>query len=189
MGKILKSFILSLLILFAVSFISCSDKSNSIYGKWKVVKKESTVIVTWAAIELDIEKESGKIAFTKTWSRGKGSYTEAYSVTPEGEPASIKIGRDNWSEERYMEINWPENRFMGVRIKENTEKQFKAEWLTEDKAIKLTSNIELQVSQGTVKVETVSEYKLDETGNRLTVTEKRSTRPESSTYVFERIVE
>ncbi len=159
---------------------------KTIYGTWKLIPKESTPVTTWRSIDLVISKKSGKVTVERTLSRGKGSYTDTFSFSPGGKEESITLGNKNWSKKRAMEINWPENRFMGVRIAEGTVCTVKGSWIRREKALKVTSEMDLQVSQGTVNVETVREYGLESDG-RLKVTERRSTREGEITCYFQKV--
>jgi hypothetical protein len=176
----------TVLFVASVFLLSWTPPATTIYGTWKLIPKESTAVTTWSSIDLVISQKSGKVIVERTLSLRNASYTDTFSFRPGGKEESITLGNKNWSEKRAMEINWPENRFMGVRMAEGTVCTVKGSWISRDKVLKVTSEMDLQINQGIIKVETIREYQLERNG-RLKVTERRSTREGEITYYFQKV--
>jgi hypothetical protein len=81
---------------------------------------------------------------------------------------------------------WLEQPHMGVFIKDGTPEQIRATWEEPGKVLNAQYLLTLQTSQGEATVEILRQYALSDDGSELTITETRSTRPDTLTFIYRR---
>lgn len=148
-------------------------------GTWIFVKEKSTDLATWRyrVPQLSISRAGNQVTILHHWLEGNQvAHTDSFAIHPEGKPTDIPVQSERWTD------NW----YMGVLAKKGTHKTVSGKWLEPDKAFRMVSTQTVLISQGETSLTTTWDYRLDQSGAVLTVTEKRSSRPTPVVLVFRR---
>ncbi|MBN1350720.1 hypothetical protein JXJ21_14985 [candidate division KSB1 bacterium] len=167
-------------ILVLLSFIACSSPQPTLFGTWEHISEKSTDIVTWRyrEIEVSITKDENRITILHNWlQKQQVAYMDSMSFVPGKEASPIPVTSAIWSE------NW----YMGVLSKPGSQRMVSGDWVEHKRALTTRVVQTVEVSQGDAVIETLRDYRLDATGDTLTIVEKRSTRQTPITLVFEKI--
>ncbi len=152
---------------------------HTVFGTWKIIQERSTNLASWRyrKPELVITQKDGTIRIDHNWiERKKVAFVDRYAFNPEGGTTAVPVNSEIWTD------NW----FMGVLAKKESERKVSGKWIKEGEALMTVSEQVVAVSQGETTISTTREYRVDETGNLLTLRETRSSRPTSVELVFER---
>ncbi|MGB2959215.1 MAG: hypothetical protein WBD30_10045 [Bacteroidota bacterium] len=155
------------------------DTDNSLFGTWRFVQEKSTNLATWRyrKPELVIGESSGTITIDHNWiERKRLALVDRYAFRPGGDPESIPVKTEIWTD------NW----YMGVLAKMDGERKVSGKWIIPGEALMTVSEEIVTVSQGEATITTTREYRINGDGNTLTLRETRSSRPISVILVFER---
>lgn len=155
------------------------DTDHSLFGTWRFVQEKSTNLATWRyrKPELVIKESSGTITIDHNWiERKRVALVDRYAFRPGGDPQSIPVTTEIWTE------NW----YMGVLAKKESERKVSGRWIIRSEALMTVSEDIVNVSQGETTITTTREYRVNDEGNTLTLRETRSSRPTSVVLVFER---
>ncbi len=167
------------LFLLVILVLSISGSEKTIYGHWKLVPEQSTDLVTWRyrQLELIIENNNGEVTLLHNWSRRKQTaFVDSMTFSPGKDPAYMVQKTATWAG------NW----YMGILSQVGSKKKISGEWKDEHRVLQVETEEVLQTSQGETVLKTVREYRLETDGDRITVNEKRATRPTPITMIFER---
>ena len=148
-------------------------------GTWIFVKEQSTDLATWRyrVPQLSISRAGDQVTILHQWLEGNQvAQTDSFAIHPGGKPIDIPVQSGRWTG------NW----YMGVLAKKGTHKTVRGKWLEQDSALRMVSTQTVLISQGEATLTTTWEYRLDQTGVVLTVTEQRSSRPAPVVLVFRR---
>ena len=160
--------------------LSCQKKNDTIFGRWKLNLKESTDLVTWRyrQLEMAIRENGGKIEIINHWkSRRAGDWVDSLAFVPGGDTVRIPI----------KTAHWPENWYMGVLSIPGTVKKVSGYWDKPKRELTVYLGQLVQVSQGRRVISTQKNFSLNRAGDKLTVIEKRSSRPTHILLSFDRI--
>ena len=172
-------YLFSILLLLLV-YQSCEKAGDTIFGKWKLNLKESTDLVTWRyrQLEMTIRENGDRIEIINRWkSRRAGEWVDSIAFVPGGNTVRIPIKTAHWQE------NW----YMNVLSIPGTVKKVSAYWDKPKKALTVYSGQLVQTSQGRTVIRTERNFSLNRKGDKLTVIEKRSSRPTRILLSFDRI--
>lgn len=151
-----------------------SNPSSSLAGTWHIDLVRSTELSPWKDYKLTIVLDGDRISFHRSLAWGVREYTDDMTV---------HVGRIDTVR---VEM-WPDNRHLGAYIGGSHDKQVHAEWLDDGRLLRLSTDLVLETQQGSRAVNILSDYKISTSGNRLTLTELRSTRNKPIVYVFTRV--
>lgn len=171
-------------LLILIPIMLCSIRAgadDAIYGTWQLNKDESTDLAAWRhrVLHLDIRDHGDAITIVHDWRhRGYGSWTDSLTVSPGQGPVTQLV----------ESAIWPGNWFMGVLARIGSGKTTRATWLETDRRLATETELVVEVSQGEATITVTCEYALGAAGDRLTLTERRSTRPTPVKMVFDRVV-
>lgn len=172
-------------LLFVVApFLCCTlvvAEGAAITGVWGFNAEKSTDIAGWGrrTPQLDIRDDGDTVTIVADWRRGARSWCDTLTVVPGGKPAKSVVGSPLW----------PQNWFTGVLAKVGSTRTASATWLEPGRRLEIRIEQVVEVSQGEATIVTTCEYALDPGGDRLTMTERRSSRPTPVTLVFDRVTE
>lgn len=175
--------LLLLRFLFLVACVPAAATGQpALFGSWDFRPARSTDVALWRSRvpRIDITGTQNEIIIRYEWREGKTvAMVDSFRVRPGG-PASRSTVTSQI---------WPDNWFMGVLAKKGTARTSSAHWQTLPGELDLTTDQIVETSQGETTLRTVREFRLDDSGATLTVTERRSTRPTPVIMTFERISE
>lgn len=156
-------------------------ETAAITGAWCFNAEDSTDLAAWGRRipHLDIRDDGETVTIVTEWRRGRRSWSDTLAVVPGGKPAKSIV---------YSPL-WPQNWFMGVLAKTGGTRTATAAWLEPGRRLMAETRQTVEVSQGEAVIVTTYEYRLDPGGDRLTLTEQRSSRPTPVTLVFDRLAE
>ncbi|MFB6272298.1 MAG: hypothetical protein ABEL51_05315 [Salinibacter sp.] len=143
---------------------------------WQLLKAESSPIDPWNTLTVEINAGPSRLTLLRRW-HGPTDYTAVDSIHV---PIDGSAHRAPLSE-------WPDNRHIGATVDPDRPRRVASEWLDDGRTLRVTSRFWVQVSQGTRRIRTDTEYRVAPDGDRLIVLERRSTRPRARRYVFERV--
>lgn len=166
------------LLAFAVGTISCGEVDSSINaepfnGTWSIDEERSTDISPWNGLTVQIDATPSQLILERIW---EGNY----GVTV-NDSMTIPIDRE---QHRVPMQQWPDNRHIGASLASDSSKTVSAEWLDDGQTLRVTTRLDVRISQGTTRIRSYSEYRISPDGGTLTVLELRSTRPHPVRYTF-----
>lgn len=165
--------------MMTVLSLSCSSDDASIFGTWTLNKDNSTDLVTWRyrQPELTIMAHGDTLCMKTVWkSRRAGDFMEKFMFVPDGDTSHSTVASQHWVE------NW----YMGVLSKEGSQRSVWGTWNEKGKKLQVETWNMVRVSQGETSIHTVRDLAVNRKGDRLVVTEKRSSRPADIKLVFDR---
>lgn len=155
-------------------------QSQTLDGSWKFIQEKSTDLATWRyrLPQLVIAKEGDRVRLIHNWlERNQVAFADTFIFLSGGKPSAAQV----------TSPIWPENWYMGVLAKTGTTKAVSGTWLEEGRALWMSVDQTVEVSQGEAVIHTTREYRLDRESGLLTLTERRMTRPTPVLLVFERL--
>lgn len=143
-------------------------------GRWRLDTERSSALDGWTAMDIGIEV------------RGKN-----VSITHDMRWRSTRVLKTNVVNTRRT-VTIPdffriEQRHMAVYAPKVFKASVSAEWLDENRALRVEAEVPVEVSQGDRTIRIYSEYRLGEGGETLTLIELRSTRNNPLVYRFHRL--
>jgi hypothetical protein len=165
------------LLLLGLATASAGD--GTLFGTWTFDPARSSELALWRSRTpvLEISGTTDAILLHTTWMEGKvATIADSVLLHPGGPPSAVPT----------TSAVWPDNWLMGVLAKIGTPQQFTALWEAPGRELSVISTRTVLVSQGEALITTRRMFRLDESGNVLTVTEQRSSRPTPVTMVFQR---
>lgn len=166
---------LALLVLVtATTPLSAAD--HLLAGSWKIDLTRSTELSPWKDYDLTIAVDGPTITLQRRLAWGRREFKDAMSFRTD-RPEKVPVEM------------WPDNRHLGAYIGGDRTKTVHAEWLDDQKVLRVQSDLVLDTQQGPRAVNILSNYKVSASGTLLTLTELRSTRNRPIIYVFTRAKE
>ncbi len=150
-----------------------------IEGAWAFQKDKSTDIVPWRSWvpRVEISTSGECVTITHKWlERNQVAYTDSFTFQAGGGSTTIPVRSEIWTD------NW----FLGVLARPGSSLSVTGSWLTPGKALKVTTDQIVRTSQGETTLTTTREYRTDDTGTTLTLTERRASRPSPVILIFQR---
>ncbi len=155
----------------------CRDKPG-ISGKWKLIPASSskTLIYHYRTVSLRIRNEGPKVKIVLKW----GTHLAKID--------SMLLSTDGRGNEVAVKSRvWPTNIYMDVSMIPGSKKKVTARWVEKNRVLEVNSTYPVIVSQGRTEIHTTSTYALSQDGKNLTMTIRRSSRPDAPLkYVFAR---
>ncbi len=145
-------------------------------GSWKIDLTRSTELSPWKDYDLTIAVDGPTITLQRRLAWGRREFKDAMSFRTD-RPEKVPVEM------------WPDNRHLGAYIGGDRTKTVRAEWLDDQKVLRVQSDLVLDTQQGPRAVNILSNYKVSASGTLLTLTELRSTRNRPIVYVFTRAKE
>ena len=142
-------------------------------GSWKIDLTRSTELSPWKDYDLTIAVDGPTITLQRRLAWGRREFKDAMSFRTD-RPEKVPVEM------------WPDNRHLGAYIGGDRTKTVRAEWLDDQKVLRVQSDLVLDTQQGPRAVNILSNYKVSASGTLLTLTELRSTRNRPIVYVFTR---
>lgn len=167
--------VLALLALLA-SATPLSAADHLLAGSWKIDLTRSTELSPWKDYDLTIAVDGPTITLQRRLAWGRREFKDAMSFRTD-RPEKVPVEM------------WPDNRHLGAYIGGDRTKTVHAEWLDDQKVLRVQSDLVLDTQQGPRAVNILSNYKVSASGTLLTLTELRSTRNRPIVYVFTRAKE
>lgn len=167
--------VLALLALLA-SATPLSAADHLLAGSWKIDLTRSTELSPWKDYDLTIAVDGPTITLQRRLAWGRREFKDAMSFRTD-RPEKVPVEM------------WPDNRHLGAYIGGDRTKTVRAEWLDDQKVLRVQSDLVLDTQQGPRAVNILSNYKVSASGTLLTLTELRSTRNRPIVYVFTRAKE
>lgn len=165
---------LLLLLSFASAPLAAADASP-LAGTWRIDLARSTELSPWRGYDFTLGVDGDVVTVRRelAWGRRKYSDTMAVDTTRSDNVIPVEM--------------WPDNRHLGAYIGGDRTKRVRAEWLSDRRILRLSTDLVLDTQQGPRDVNILSDYKVSADGARLTLTELRSTRNRPVVYVFNRV--
>lgn len=174
--------VLLLLLACWISFGRAGEDNLPLAGMWKLLVSGSSDLATWRSRlpEVHISGSVDDLLIRYLWKEGPTvTLVDSLRILPGGRASTTTVST----------AIWPDNWYMGVLARPGTEKITSGTWRDGTTVLETRTRQELNASQGRVVLETVRTFRLEAGGNRLTVTEQRSTRPTPILMTFERIAQ
>ncbi len=143
-------------------------------GRWRLDAAHSAALDGWTAMDLSIEVIGAKVAIGHDM-RWRSSRVTETNVVNTNKPVEIP---------NYFRID---QRHMAVYAPKKSVTPVTAEWLDEDRALRVEAIVPVEVSQGDAVIRIYSEYRLAEGGETVTLIELHSTRNRPLIYVFRKL--
>jgi len=166
------------LVVLAAGTISCGGTDGSINaeqfsGTWSIDEERSTDISPWNGLTVQIDASSSQLTLERIWGGNYGvTVNDSMTIPIDGEQQRVPMQQ------------WPDNRHIGASLASDSSKTVSAEWLDNGRTLRVTTRLDVRISQGTTRIRTYSEYRISPNGGTLTVLELRSTRPRPLHYTF-----
>lgn len=164
------------LLLLVLPLLACAPNPD-FSGTWTLVKERSTSVDPWRSMAIKMEVDGPNVTLKRIWggNREAGTYMDSVTVRTDGSVHTVVMDQ------------WPDNRHLGAFLAGDSTKQVTAEWLDDERTLRVERRLQVRTSQGVRPIRIYSEYRLSTDGRHLTVLELRSTRPRPLHYAFERI--
>lgn len=177
-GLSVRSWSSVLLLVFALGSMSSGGTDGSIdaarfNGAWSLDKERSTDITPWNDLTIEIDASPSRLTLERIWGGSYGvTVNDSMTIPIDGEKHRVPMQQ------------WPDNRHIGAFLAADSSKSVSAEWLDDGQTLRVTTHLNVRISQGTTRIRTHSEYRVAPDGKTLTVLELRSTRPRPLRYTF-----
>lgn len=163
--------------IFVLLGLCACQSGPDLSGTWTLDKDQSSHVATWSSIELRITATEDEVAIGRLFNPRR--YTRHDSV-------SFPVNDTQVERPVEASAKWLEQPHLGVFIDGESPQQIRANWQTPGQVLDVQRLLRLQTSQGEATVEILRQYTVSDDGARLTVTEKRSSRPDTLTYIYTR---
>jgi hypothetical protein len=168
---------LGILGIVALLLVSGCQTAPNMTGVWTLDTENSTDVDTWSNIEMRITATEDHVAIGRLFNPRRYTRHDSVSFPVDGTQIEVPMtGSAKWLEQPHM----------GVFIKDGTPEQIRATWEEPGKVLNAQYLLTLQTSQGEATVEILRQYALSDDGSELTITETRSTRPDTLTFIYRR---
>ncbi len=167
-------FVLGLgLALLATSLLSAAPTLN---GRWRMDPAKSSALDGWQKMDVIIAANGSDVSVTYAmqWRTTKVSATNTYDTTKPVTSAD------------YFRV---EQRHMAVYPTKHGSTTATAAWLDRGRTLRIEADTSVEVSQGDVPMRLYQEFRVGESGDRLTLIELHSTRNRPLIYVFNKITD
>ena len=163
------------LLLLVIPLLACAPNPD-FTGTWSLVEDRSTSVDPWRSLAIELEVNGPRVTLKRIWggNREAGTYTDSMTVRTDGSVHTIEMDQ------------WPDNRHLGAFLAGDSTKQVTAQWIDDERTLRVESRLQVRTSQGVRPIRIYSEYRLSPDGKHLTLLELRSTRPRPLHYTFER---
>ena len=161
---------------FLVLTTGCGP-TGSLDGVWILDNDASSDLDQWRNITMTIRVEPDGVFVKRHFNAGR--YNRSDSTTYSIDGSAREVARE-------ASAKWLDGVHLGVFIDDGTVETVSGQWITPDQSFVTTAALPLTTSTTITTVEITTTYELSRGGNRLTVTQNRSTRDAPITFVFER---
>lgn len=160
--------------LVALGLAAIASAHPAIEGLWRLDPAASTALDGWQKMDLVVEIDGSKvaIAYTMQWRSTIHKATNVFDTS-----ASVELKDFFRVEQRHMAV-YPAKH--GVT-------KATAEWIDGGHTLRTEVHTPVEVSQGDVIMRITTEYRVSETGDRLTVIELHSSRNRPLVYIFNKV--
>lgn len=166
-----------LLGVLALIGLSACQSDPKLSGTWVLDEDAGTHVPTWRSIELRITATEDEVSIGRLFNPRR--FTRHDSLTFPVNDTQVEIPMPG-------SAKWLEHPHLGVFVEDGTMQQIRAGWEEPGRVLDIQHLLTLQTSQGEATVEILRRYAASDDGSQLTVTEKRSSRPDTLTYVYRR---
>lgn len=163
--------------LFVVILATGCSPSGSLDGVWLLDKDASSDLDQWRGITMTIRVEPEGVFVKRHFNAGRYNRSDSTTYSIDGSTREVT---------REASAKWLDSVHLGVFIDDGTTETVSGQWITPDKSFVTTAALPLTTSTTVTTIEITTTYELSRGGNRLTVTQNRSTREEPVTFVFDR---
>ena len=161
--------------LIVVSGVNASGQSLD--GSWVMITEEGDDMDPWRGRTVDITISADSVTILSHWQAGRYWQRDSMTVSTDGAINTIPIRPGKWMNHVYL----------GVFVPDDASRDVQASWSPDNRTLTVESVVPLETSQADTFVTITSTYRVDESGNRLSVLEERSSRKTGPmTYIFER---
>ena len=161
--------------LMIISGVNVSGQSLD--GSWVMITEESDDMDPWRGRTVDITISADSVTILSHWQAGRYWQRDSMTVSTDGAINTLPIRPGKWMNHVYL----------GVFVPDHATRDVRASWSPDNRTLKVASVVRLETSQADTFVTITSTYRVDESGNRLSVLEERSSRKTGPmTYIFER---
>jgi len=151
--------------------------ASPLAGTWRYDPARSTELSAWGSLKLIIAVDGPRVTLTRKYAAGRRTFDEVTTVDLSKTTNIVPI---EW---------WPDNRHLGAYISGDKTKKIRLRLLDNGRLLRTSSDITLSTQQGERAINILTDYKVSANGQRLTLTELRSTRDEPIIYVFQRVTD
>lgn len=161
---------------FALGLTVMASANPALAGHWRLDPAQSSALDGWNKIDLNIGLDGTKIsvAYTMQWRTTVHEATNVFDTAQRVE------------EENFFRV---EQRHMAVYPAKHGVTKAIAAWIDGGKTLRTEAMTPVEVSQGDVLMRITSEYRVSETGDKLTVIELHSSRNRPLVYVYNKVTE
>jgi hypothetical protein len=171
------SHVLKRILLSGLAALSCAVLASAkptIEGRWRLDPAASSALDGWSKMDLSVALDGSKVALTyhMQW---RNTLHDAANVLDTAGPVELR---------NFFRV---EQRHMAVYPAKVGGTKARAEWIDGGATLRTEVLTPVEVSQGDVTMRITSEFRVSETGDKLTVIELHSTRNRPLVYVFNKI--
>ena len=161
--------------LFALGLTVMATANPALAGHWQLDTTQSTALDGWNKMDLTIGLDGSKVSvdYRMQW---RATVHEATNVFDTDTPVAL---------DEFFRV---EQRHMAVYPAKHGVTKAVAKWIDGDKTLLTEALTPVEVSQGDVMMRITTEYRVSETGDRLTVIELHSSRNRPLVYVFNKVI-
>lgn len=171
------SLALKRILLGGLAALSCAVLASAkpgIEGRWRLDPSASSALDGWHKMDLSIGVDGSKVALTyhMQW---RTTLHDATNTLDTAAPGEMK---------NFFRV---EQRHMAVYPAKHGVTKTRAEWIDGGRTLRTEVLTPVEVSQGDVTMRITSEYRVSETGDKLTLIELHSSRNRPLVYVFNKV--
>ncbi len=170
----MRRLLLTLFLLGALIPLPASESSSLFNGRWELLPERSSALDGWTDMHLVFEVEGDRVNITHDMRWRSTRVVETNSV----------IAGDTVEVPDFFRV---EQRHMAVYPHRGAASTVSADWLDDDRTLKVKANVPVEVSQGLAMMRIECEYRLGVGDDTLTVIELHSTRNNPLVYRFRKL--
>ena len=160
----------------ALGLVVLATANPALEGRWRLDPAASTALDGWHKMDLAVALDGTKVAIAHTM-QWRTTIHEAVNVFDTSAPVELKD---------FFRV---EQRHMAVYPAKHGVTKATAGWIDAGRTLRTEALTPVEVSQGDVLMRITTEYRVSETGDRLTVIELHSSRNRPLVYVFNKVTE
>lgn len=160
----------------ALILAAVAAANPALEGRWRLDAAASSALDGWHKMDLAVALDGTQVALAHTM-QWRTTVHEAVNVFDTAAPVERKD---------FFRV---EQRHMAVYPAKHAVTKVSAAWIDDGRTLRTEAFTPVEVSQGDVLMRITTEYRVSESGDRLTVIELHSSRNRPLVYVFNKITE
>lgn len=160
----------------ALGLVVLATANPAFEGRWRLDPAASTALDGWHKMDLAVDLDGTKVALAHTM-QWRTTVHEAVNVLDTSAPVELKD---------FFRV---EQRHMAVYPAKHGVTKATAAWIDGGRTLRTEVLTPVEVSQGDVIMRITTEYRVSETGDKLTVIELHSSRNRPLVYVLNKVTE